>query len=252
LKYNARKPLTTEERLTALATIVRETAWDMQEEVLRGLQRDRGASIVPYLVRCRERPRVIKCIDEGLCSKPGVSLAGAGILLPERELAERCLDLGLAITTHEDCGAARLAAEMARSDLPPMEFAKRWARKMEDQYGVPYVHHFHLKEMDERLPDFHPARMALVGHKPIAVRQGLLAFNCTGPMVGDQDIRIAVEIALGEHGFGEERFAKNRFIVGIVDDPDPEYGFARISNRLWDLLQNHRSLIRLVRIPYPN
>lgn len=156
------------------------------------------------------RSRTIRCIDEGIV-QDGISLAGSGVLLKESValgiLAHAHAD---GVTAHEGCGAVQLALKNAGKD--PAEgdaYAQEWAKQLAEKAGLPYKGFIRLADM-ARPPEMHVARtvyydgtgrLALSG-APGFPRGFIISRKYIAGHAIDE-LKVAISIAMGAHGFGE-------------------------------------------------
>ena len=181
----------------------------------------------------------VVCIDEGCAHKDisghgKLSIAGGGILLPARSADERIeiaarlfKEMGIKnVTSHEGCGAAKLAYGRDNPDSNPTkeqvnEYAKIWAEKVAQKMGAGVMaDHIPLAEM-ERPAQFHNARVlyfdAVGGFNPNKEKGLPMGFVISRRHVpGDyalEELKVAVGIAFGGHGFGEFFNDKNQFVI---------------------------------------
>jgi hypothetical protein len=186
------------------------------------------------------------CMDEGTAHKDingeaKLAIAGSGILFPAESEAERLekvakimIERGVAdITSHGGCGAAGLAY---RRDFPQADphdehlaekiedYAKAWSDKLADkirELGSPAERTHVLAEDMERPVEFHTARVVYfdsVGgfnpNKEIGLPMGFVIEKKYLPgEYAAEELKVAVDIAFGHHGFGELFTANNPFVI---------------------------------------
>jgi hypothetical protein len=156
----------------------------------------------------RPTDRALRCIDRG--TPGGVHLAGSGILIGlEKAQAFAQAAQAARITYHEDCGAARLwAKQNGQPEDQATEHAREFAQQLADALGVA------CEETPlTRPPGFHDELVVYydgTGRADPARVSGLpKGFVISRPYFGDdfptalEQVRLAMEIALGPHGFGE-------------------------------------------------
>ncbi|MDD5110480.1 MAG: hypothetical protein PHI63_04690 [Patescibacteria group bacterium] len=169
--------------------------------------------------------RWLRCIDEG--TPGGVHMAGSGILLGVGAAAEAARAAGATtITSHEECGAAKLYAtekglDPEKSDTYGQEFARDLAKEL----GVNYCH-LPLSEM-ARPAGLHVARVAYYdgtgsfdpSRLPDTLPAGfVISRRYLKPDYARRECEIAITIALGHHGFGELFTKDSPFILVVVGD----------------------------------
>lgn len=195
------------------------------------------------------KDRKLRCIDEGTVG--GVHLAGAGILLDLLDKAAVKDFVAQAevtgIYSHAGCGAAALYAKQTGLDVSQLDdYVRDWTKKLAEVCGVPYAGHIELSEMS-RPADFHIARVAYydaTGHFDPSQVAGLppgfvISRRYVTPAYAKQEAEIAVNIALGDHGFGE------------LITPDEPFHFVAIGDKrsgiAAELLQNELKEISLTK-----
>ncbi len=177
------------------------------------------------------------CIDEGCAHKDingegKLSIAGGGILLPAQSEDERLeivakffKELGIKnVTSHEGCGAARMAYVRDNPGTSPSpgqvdQYAKMWAEKLAAKMNAA-VYNIPLSEM-ERPAEFHTARAVYfdgVGgfnpNKEVGLPQGFVISKRYVPGEYSLDeLKVAMSIAFGKHGFGELFTTENPFVI---------------------------------------
>ncbi len=199
-----------------------------------------------------KRERVC-CMDEGtanLDSKGSLCMAGSGILYPAQSWEERikrvveiCHRLGVRqITSHDGCGAAGLAFKRdggaaKLGDITPDEYGQKWARELQaaldKRLGRRESASVNISAGEmKRPPEFHNARVVWFdatgrfnpaklgdaiprgfvidyGH---AVELARTREEADYPLA---ELAVAINIALGEYGFGK-KFTADRPLVIVV------------------------------------
>lgn len=179
----------------------------------------------------------VVCIDEGcahkdITGKGKLNIAGGGILLPARSESDRLEiavkffnELGVKnITSHEGCGASKLAFVRDNPGSKPTpeqvnEYAKMWAEKLAQKMGAT-AYDIPLAEM-ERPAEFHNARVlyfdTVGGFNPNKEKGLPIGFVISRRHVPSEyaleELKVAVDIAFGDHGFGELFNDKNKFVI---------------------------------------
>jgi hypothetical protein len=171
------------------------------------------------------RDRWLRCIDEGCPG--GVHLAGSGILLGEEAVKIARAAGVTAVTSHEECGAALLAAK--RAGVADAEtYAKDFSSRLAKRLGLFYDHlpisgmarpvglHVARAVYYDGTGHFDPSRCGALPPGFVISRRYLT------PVAARRECEIAVNIALGPHGFGE-RFSPTHplLLVGIADPAAP-------------------------------
>jgi hypothetical protein len=220
----------------------KQTAWEAENGEIQNLYSEGAqkyfSTEFPDLKNAfvKEMDTVV-CIDEGCAHKDisgegKLSIAGGGILLPAQSEEERLeiaakffTELGIKnITSHEGCGAAKMAYVRDNPGTSPSpgqvdQYAKMWAEKLAAKMAA-VAYNIPLAEM-ERPAEFHTARTAYfdgVGgfnpNKEVGLPQGFVISKRYIP--GDyalDELKVAVGIAFGNHGFGELFTSENPFVI---------------------------------------
>lgn len=188
----------------------------------------------------------VVCMDEGTAHKDvnGMAkfcLAGSGILFPAqnedervKKVAELFIKLGIKnISSHGGCGAAGLAYKRDFPDKKEVkaeeleEYAKNWSKKVveEIQRQNNEAEHFHMvAEEMERPVEFHIARVVYydaVGgfnsNKEVGLPVGFIIERRFVPVeYALNELKVAIKIVFGNHGFGELFTKENPFVIIIL------------------------------------
>lgn len=164
------------------------------------------------------------CIDEG-CKNTSYHLAGSGILLGLDKTVDLLMNSGVTeITSHDGCGAAGL---YARREGLATETADNYgivfARKLAENTGLAY-RHIAAGEM-ARPPEFHIARLAVYDgsgtFNPSAIAGWPACFWISRYLNQDakDEAAISVQIALGDHGYGDLITPDEPFYFLIIGHP---------------------------------
>jgi hypothetical protein len=176
---------------------------------------------------------IVACADEGL--NKGLHALGGGILMDELELQnfiEKSRAIGL--TSHAECGAARLAFGRNRG-LTPTElskvswtevddFAQDWTQKTARKFGLA-CRHISTDKM-RRPQEFHPARVIYFsaadgGFNPHAIDEFpsgfvVLRYYHTGSDAALEELKICLSIALGNHGQGVNFTSEEPLLIVVI------------------------------------
>lgn len=225
----------------------KQTAWEIGNECLELLLENGSEKYFKQKFPNFNRAFVkeitaVVCIDEGCAHKDyngqgKLTLAGAGILFPAQSEEERIkivaklfLEMGIKdVTSHEGCGAVKLAYQRdfpeSKTNKEELEnYGKDWVRKIiEEKKRMEYeatCNHIVLEEM-ERPAQFHNARVVyfdtIGGFNPNKEKDLPMGFVISRRHVpGDYaltELKVAVDIAFGGHGFGELFNDKNKFVI---------------------------------------
>lgn len=192
----------------------------------------------------------LRCIDEG--TPGGVHMAGSGILLGVEAAAEAARAAGATtITSHEECGAAKLYAtekglDPEKSDTLGQEFARDLAKKL----GVNYCH-LPLTEM-ARPAGLHVARVAYYdgtgnfdpSRVPELPAGFVISRRYLKPDYARRECEIAISIALGHHGFGELFTKDTPFILVVVgDSKEPVSSFRSLRGEIESLIHPYHGRV---------
>lgn len=194
-----------------------------ENEVIKGLKAGRPiAELIFGLPGFSEafdhKLTCLDCSDGRVCSGAKMALAGQGLLLDESDraiLESRVKQLHLSVTAHEDCGAAALAQPGSDSDIFGYMKAKELAAKT--------ANHFQEIHKDEfRCP---------VHNERILVLEGTGCFDAANfngfptPFISSasffglseeyqkMEAKALINIALGDHGFGDRFDRENPFYL---------------------------------------
>ncbi|MEK9156249.1 MAG: hypothetical protein AAB360_03020 [Patescibacteria group bacterium] len=151
----------------------------------------------------------LRCIDEG--TPGGIHLAGSGILLSIDEAAALAREAGVrGIHSHEECGAAKIYAENEKLDPAYAdEYAAEWAKALAERLAVPYCGHLKINQMN-RPSGLHTAvavyydGTGTFDYSPLPdLPKGFTISRRYLPVdYAKKELRITLEIAFGNHGFG--------------------------------------------------
>lgn len=181
------------------------------------------------------------CIDEGTDNSL-FRVAGSGILLSDNErahLVERLQAMGIkGVKSHEGCGAAeKYCKDNDITDKSVDEVAIEKAKKIAEQLGVPYLGHI---ETLSRPKEFHYARVIYydgTGQFNQSAAKDKLppGFVISRRYLHDifendstenqfkpaiDNTKLAIQIALGPHGFGKKITAEKPLMLVALGDPN--------------------------------
>lgn len=170
------------------------------------------------------------CIDEG--TPGGYRDAGLGILDPEGfdAVVARMRKSGVtSVESHAHCGAVTKAArEKLGPDATEAEvdaFGQDWAERVASALGVPHVHRTELKRPAET-HDAHVIYVDMVGgarpdHVPEKLPKGFVVTATeAAPEYVAQQARVAVDIALGEHGAYNAQYSVDKPLHVVLLAPE--------------------------------
>ncbi|HWY79230.1 MAG TPA: hypothetical protein VNW29_02640 [Candidatus Sulfotelmatobacter sp.] len=174
------------------------------------------------------QPLVVVCIDEGMPrGTNGAFIAGSGIL--EKQDIDFSRIEGL--TSHEDCGAARLAAANAKyrggSDKFGQLYVREIASRLDKQYegvitsdDMTRPREFHIADtfyLDGTAQGFNAN---LVPSAPIGFVHSRGIFG--DPGVGKRQLALGISIAMEVHTFGQRFSSAHPFNVVVITDTRPD------------------------------
>ncbi|MFH1232771.1 MAG: hypothetical protein V1651_02820 [Patescibacteria group bacterium] len=167
---------------------------------------------------------VIGCIDEGIFRR--IPLAGSGCLFLTREeilgfIEKRKVDI---ITSHENCGAALV---WAKRENPNKDITQEQADELLKNYiadiakEAKITFKYIIAEEMKRPKEYHPARMIFFNnvkdYYPSGIKKIPLSFSIERFTMHQKDnvkkrLKLAINIAFGDHGFGE-KFTKEEPLI---------------------------------------
>jgi len=222
---------------------------------VKGLLEGNEKWLLNYL---QDTDAVVRCIDEG--AEGGVHVAGSGVLLDE-DAAIALLQKTKGATTHAGCGAAGIFYQRNKAELDarfpglsPDQHAERRVRELCELAGVPY--HGHIGHTTMRRPrEFHPARVAYydgtdkfnnltrTGQEEDALLpQGFVVSRAVHRNAENalDEAALTVQIATGQHGFGQLISLEHPFWIIAIGDPEhPDLGL----DMLMQELENHPAIL---------
>jgi hypothetical protein len=180
------------------------------------------------------------CMDERVVVQKGdaVYAAGSGILLKDNGAAREAFIRKLTkagvteVTLHEECGAVALYAKKKRITLAKAQKeAEVWARYLAKRIGGTYRGkrigvgtHYHVARAAyyDMTGVFNPAQARHVFPPGFVVDRRYLS-----KPEAVREMRIAVDIATGAHGYGKRFDRRHPFVVAVVADNTREAEAAR-------------------------
>jgi hypothetical protein len=164
------------------------------------------------------RERSLVCVDEGIVG--GIHLAGSGVLLPFEQLRKECGSAGIQeLTTHDNCGAFKL---MFPDDPNPNRSAVEWGKETAALLGLP---HRHIPAAAMNRPAYlHPAVAiyydgAGVFNRIPGLPMGFVVSRKHFSSAPD-DLALCLQIAFGQHGFGDLFTPRNPMCVIPLEHPE--------------------------------
>lgn len=167
----------------------------------------------------------LRCIDEGTAG--GIHLAGSGILLNINQAEEVCKKAQVSgIYSHAECGAASIYAKRENLDEEESdEFGIEWAKTLAEKLKVPYKGHIEIEKM-ARPSGLHIAVAAYYdgtgqfdNSKIASLPKGfVIDRKYLDSDYGKIELKTAIEIAFGSHGFGQKFNQETPFSVIVLGD----------------------------------
>jgi len=203
--------------------------------------------------------KVLQCMDGR--NNGGDGMAGSGILLKrdettnlpirkymeifEKRVAEGKLEK---LSWHKDCGAAKLYLKQHGNPNPTPEevnnAAKDFATRFANHLGIPVIETNNGTENHDERGIYIDAtdRFNEVPKNAEQLTNGFVL----SPLYTDDfeyhltEVKVAIDIAFGDHGVGESAFTKeNPFFIILIKDPKhPEY-FGNFANKINELISGN-------------
>ena len=239
----------------------KQDSWNKQQEVMVKFYKQGAEQYLSSLENINnafeEKKKCVCCMDEGTAHmnmEGKYALAGSGILYPAASREERLdkvadllIELGVhEITSHDGCGAAKIACERDGLQTDGSdEYGKKWAEdlrrvmqeKLAGKHEVAY-RHIDIKDMT-RPAEYHNARTvwfdgtgrfnpAVLGKK--APQGFVIDYKNDIHKNADEDVKgypfeelkVALTIAFGHHGFEKLFNQENPFVVVVMADDQQE------------------------------
>jgi hypothetical protein len=242
----------------------KDQAWESQQDMMEAIY---TGGFEGFFNKIPERGRafdsqkkLVCCMDEGVThveSESKLSLAGSGILYPagsweERleRVAELLHSLGVEeVTSHDGCGAAKLAWERDGGNkklghLTPDEYGRKWSLELQallnTKTNLHDIAHRHISHGEmKRPPEFHNARMVYFDgtgtFNPDKLNDKIpngfvidyrnetrLAKNRQEMDYPFEELKVALEIAFGNHGFGKKFTPENPLVISVITKGDKD------------------------------
>lgn len=208
------------------------------------------------------------CIDEGTPFGT-IRLAGSGILQPggAEAVAKILLEAGAEeVTSHDGCGAAALWTKNNGGDEKAAdEYGKKFARevvgKMSEISGKEIKYRHISKEEMKRPEHLHVAKCAYYDgtglFNPDNVAGLPEGFVVSRRFLDKEqalfNADLAVQIALGHHGFGDKFTKDESFVIFAVGNPkDKEFSAEKLLAELEPLVAKYGGRVKLESFSAPN
>lgn len=232
---------------------MRENEWMKSERQMRELY-EKGAEKMLSAMPDRETlfengESCLCCIDEGT-DRGLFRSAGSGILMSDKERArmvEYLQAMGIkGVRSHEGCGAAEKYCLENGIDLSKVEeVAQQKAMEIAAEIGVPYLGHI---EKLARPKAFHYARTAYYDGSGQFNQQArkdhlppgfVISRRYMGTETSFENLKLSIQIALGEHGFGKKITPeKPMMLVAFADPHDAMFDHDAMKREMDQFIQN--------------
>ncbi len=213
---------------------------------------------------------VIACMDEGIELPEGqfkVAIAGSGVLCSKEDVAaflqkvrEKFPERKITVTYHEGCGACAAAC---KPPMHPEELGKETAQEEMKQLGLEGEparigfdeNNFVCMNRPEVL---HPARAIYVDCEGTFNRTALTnipaGFDLSAAFFPNlkelvSEVRLAINIAKGEHGMGKERFEKQKLLIALIGNPNAKFT-QEVKEALTDVLKENKGIAEQIEFVY--
>lgn len=201
-----------------------EAAWMKSEAGVQNVL-EKGADVYvreqPDFQKAFEaKERTCACIDERVGGDK-MAVPGSGILLGKEAALALIRAEGLKkISSHEHCGAASLAfGQLSPEDQQRYGsadvYAQEWTKALAAELGIEYSGHVPIEGEQhvaraiyyDGTGRFNPGALG-------TLPQGFLVSRSkSSPEVTVSGVGLAVKIALGDHGFGNQRFVSSPLLI---------------------------------------
>lgn len=210
---------------------------------------------------------IVVCVDERVYDNAEtascVNLAGSGIFVQDDAACWIRSCNPKAITYHPDCGACTMYAHKNNIADSPLIVAKTWAMELADQLGIPY---YEIPEDQMTGPQgFHPARGLIIDGTGRIQAQKFpndlppMFINSYGAFPEQaetyllEEIGVILEIAFGDHGYGERLTANTPFFVWIIGDRrETRVTEQTLRQRVAPILKRYGNRIRMMSTTMPD
>jgi len=199
---------------------------------------------------------VVSCIDEGT-PHGDIRFAGSGILKEDiLDTLERLKKDGKldCITSHDECGAAKLfAAKNGKDSSRADQYARVMLEEMAEELGVRHEH-INISQM-KRPSGMHVARVIYYDgtgkfnpSRNAMLPKGFVISRFFHRDAEDalNETKIAMDIALGAHGFGDLVTNKEPLVViAVGSSRDVKFSQFRLKMELRPLVRNYKDRVVL-------
>lgn len=237
--------------------------WNEQSEILKKIEDNGGiASYIKTIPNIADAFKgndlIVCCIDEGT---PYGCIRFAGSLILNQDKAGKFIPLlenaGVqGVYSHTGCGAAQLYAKQNNLDVDKAdEYGIDWAKKLAEMIGVPYKGHIGTQGIEpmKRPKEFHIARVIYYDgtgrFNPDKVKDLPLGFVISRRYHLEakdalDEVKIAISIATGNHGFGDliDKISPI-IIIPIGDSGDRNFSVNKLKSEINEILEEYKDRV---------
>lgn len=216
-------------------------------------------------------PKVVVCMDERVSlnntNVPEIGIAGTLVLMEGEDFEKTIVKLKVAgvemVTYHEGCGAAALYKAKNNDPREISVISRSAAERTCSALGLSSKIGFcgyNNADLEMRgNPRFHNARAIVVDgsgrfNPPLLGFPAhflLSAFYEPSLEYTGAELEVALQIALGEHGFGKERFAQQPLAIVLVSG-DGEYSIDNLLMSFSLILKKYKNYLTLITLRASN
>ncbi len=234
-----------------------EEIWNKQNPIFAELYKAGAAAYfggIDHLAKAFElKDHCVRCMDEG--TPTGIHLAGSGILLGVEKAALVLQNANCdGVYSHAECGAAGIYAR--QNNLDPAkadEYGISYAKSVAEQMGVPYKGHITINQM-ARPSGLHVARVAYydgTGKFDFTANEKMPPGFVVGRRYVDstyalEEVKVAINIATGGHGFGSLITAENPFLIVVIGDKaNSDFSVDKLKKELEEIEQANGGKVKV-------
>lgn len=221
-----------------------------------------------------KKPTKVVCVDERVHisdpEEPEICIAGTLVLMNPDQRKKTITKLKLhnadGVTFHEGCGACALfKAAHPEDPRSVLQIARDTAREVAKELDSEDLDRVGFSEKAdipmEGIPDFHHARIIIVdgsGRFNPAILGIKDPFQSSIYYHPDREytaseIEVMLDIAMGDHGFGTDRFAQDPLLILVVGhETDPEYSLDSILANYQESLEKYGNKVKIVTVMAPS
>lgn len=228
-------------------------AWEEEKEAIRKMGEIGVEAYLKSLPEFRRafnfHDKYLRCIDEG--TPGGIHLAGSGILM-ELDEAKKVLQAADAegIYTHDECGAAKLYAKAEGLDLEYADdYCREWVKSLCEKTGLPYKGHISINEMKRPSGShiasviYYDATGKFDNTTPGMPSGFVISRKYLETDYAKKELEVALDIALGGHGFGHLFTTELPLHVIIFSDNSADLSIGKLAKEIEPVTSKHGSRI---------